>query len=212
VAGGGIGEVYAAAQDGLDRVVARKVIRAGSAGPLARDRVDRERLVLARLHQSNVVPVYYAGGEGDLQFYAMQFVAGVPLNRVVTVVAQGTTTAPTGQTPPLPAVVDSILKDEPQPPAAPAPAAAVRLSAGYFRSVAAALAQAADAVHHGREKHVLHRDVMPSNLILDARGVCMVIDYGLARSAGAAPAVADDPVEDALTRGGVGTPQYMAPE
>jgi len=94
-----------------------------------------------------------------------------------------------------------------------APAVPVRLSAGYFRSAATALAQVAEAIQHGHDTGFLHRDIKPSNLILDARGVCMVIDYGLARACGAAPlGTPNDPVESILTHGGVGTPQYMAPE
>ena len=230
VAGGGMGEVYQAAQDDLDRTVALKVIRAGASGPLARARFHRERLVLARLHQSNIVPVYFAGKDGDLLYYAMQYVPGAPLSRVVTAVFQRASTArKSAQTPPLAEVVGSILTPPPAPapsektqvatqsgPAtrfAAAPTVPVRLSAGYFRSAATALAQVAEAIQHGHDTGFLHRDIKPSNLILDARGVCMVIDYGLARACGAAPlGPPNDPVESVLTHGGVGTPQYMAPE
>lgn len=231
IAAGGMGAVYAAEQDGLARTVALKVIRDAAASPLDRARFDRERLVLAKLHQSNIVPVYHAGEQDGLQYYAMQYVAGAPLHRVVTAVYQRATTAPnTAPTPPLSEVADALFHTPPSPPVAPtdptqksdrpalaAPAAApakVRLSAGYFRSVAAAVAQVAEAIEHGHGLGIVHRDIKPSNLIVDARGGCWVIDYGLARAAGTAeaPAAGGDVLEDAVTRGWVGTPQYMAPE
>ncbi len=53
---------------------------------------------------------------------------------------------------------------------------------------------------------VIHRDVKPENIILDAAGNAKLMDFGLARP------VAD--TGDGLTKAGevVGTPRYMAPE
>ena len=72
VAQGGMGEVYEAVQDVLNRRVALKVIRNGIVSPTARARFLREEQVLAKLHQTNIVPVHHAGEEGDLQYCAMQ--------------------------------------------------------------------------------------------------------------------------------------------
>jgi serine/threonine protein kinase len=56
----------------------------------------------------------------------------------------------------------------------------LRLSAVYFRSVAEAMADAADAIHHAHQARILHRDLKPSNLMVDRDGQCWVIDFGLA--------------------------------
>ncbi|MAT68225.1 MAG: hypothetical protein CMJ58_01745 [Planctomycetaceae bacterium] len=65
--------------------------------------------------------------------------------------------------------------------------------------------QAAAAIAYAHSQGVLHRDVKPSNVLIDAEGVARVTDFGLAKRIDA---------EDALTMTGqlVGTPAYMAPE
>jgi WD40 repeat protein/serine/threonine protein kinase len=108
-----------------------------------------------------------------------------------------------------------------RPPAAAAPpagdAASVRpsdssapstLSAsgrGYWRGVARIGVEVAEALHHAAGQGVLHRDIRPSNLLLDGQGNVWVTDFGLAK-------VATD--RDNLTHTGdiVGTLRYMAPE
>jgi len=60
------------------------------------------------------------------------------------------------------------------------------------------------AVHHGHQKGVLHGDIKPANVLVDAEGRVKVIDFGVARLLG-------DEGEDAPGPVG-GTPRYMAPE
>src|SRR5437764_13524233 len=84
VAEGGMGEIYEAEQVCLSRRrVALKVIRRGRVSPDARARFLREQGVLAKLHQTNIVPVFAAGERGDLQYFAMQYIDGATLGHVV---------------------------------------------------------------------------------------------------------------------------------
>src|SRR5437016_3796335 len=71
LARGGMGDIYEAYDERLRRRVAIKTIRHGCISDDARDRFLREQTVLARLHQSHIVPIYAAGEQGDLQYFAM---------------------------------------------------------------------------------------------------------------------------------------------
>ncbi|MFI5455557.1 MAG: WD40 repeat domain-containing serine/threonine protein kinase [Isosphaerales bacterium] len=79
-----MGEVYEAVEEPLARRVAVKTIRrsqATSASLLLR--FDRERRTLARLHHTNVVPIFATGCEGDLLYFAMPYLSGASLGQVI---------------------------------------------------------------------------------------------------------------------------------
>src|SRR6202451_992668 len=82
VARGGMGVVYAAEDERLQRRVALKVLEVpGFEGDLA-DRLMREARVLARLEHPGIVPVHDAGTLADGRvFYAMKFVEGQRLDQ-----------------------------------------------------------------------------------------------------------------------------------
>jgi serine/threonine protein kinase/WD40 repeat protein len=257
LARGGMGEIYEAVQERLGRRVAVKVIRRGHISPQSRERFLREQQVLARLHQTHIVPIHAAGEERDLQYFAMPYIEGAGLHHVIAAMNRLEDTASGSKTPTLAELAARVAADSggemPSPTTeadaarsralaarvhegqqaqkVPAPATTSPISEGkiaarsnltfsvdYFRSVAAVLADAAEALHHAHGVQVLHRDVKPANIMVDTSGQCWIIDFGLAgvrndvdTNCADRPG-ADLPAEPAAVSGILGTPHYMAPE
>jgi hypothetical protein len=81
---GGMGVVYEAEQISLGRRVALKVLPGQVvADRKALERFRREAKAAARLHHTNIVPVFEVGRDGETAFYAMQFIQGQGLDRVI---------------------------------------------------------------------------------------------------------------------------------
>ena len=77
---GGMGVVYAAYDNELDRKLAIKLVRAERArGDESRARVRREAQAMARLSHPNVVQIYEVGEHDGQIFVAMEFVTGPTL-------------------------------------------------------------------------------------------------------------------------------------
>src|SRR2546423_12054916 len=81
----------------------------------------------------------------------------------------------------------------------------VRRAPMSIRQVAALIAKVARTVHYAHEHGILHRDIKPGNILLDAKGEPHLTDFGLARLV---------ETESTVTRTleVLGTPSYMAPE
>lgn len=238
VGGGGQGRVYEARHERLNRRVAVKTIRPDRASPVAIDRFRREQRALARLHQTHIVSIFEAGEEGPVHYFAMPYIDGAALSHVVQTALHRETSGPHSKTPSLAELAAHLAAEQEaaaggstagassgRPVGAttvPAVSPEVRtarlvLSAEYFRSVAEAMADAADAIQHAHDAGLLHRDVKPSNMMVDRDGHCWLIDFGLAGAmhgrdgdgAAADPLLTSEPV---TVTGVLGTPQYMAPE
>jgi outer membrane protein assembly factor BamB/tRNA A-37 threonylcarbamoyl transferase component Bud32 len=81
---GGMGVVYEAEQVSLKRTVALKVLRFGAvADAEVMQRFQREAETVARLHHTNIVPVFAVGCEHGVHYYAMQFIDGRSLAAVI---------------------------------------------------------------------------------------------------------------------------------
>ncbi len=84
---GGMGAVYRALDESLQRLVAVKVIRSAESGGATSDRdVARlldEAVAQARLNHPNVVTIYYVGRQGEEPFFAMELLPGPTLGELV---------------------------------------------------------------------------------------------------------------------------------
>jgi serine/threonine protein kinase/WD40 repeat protein/tetratricopeptide (TPR) repeat protein len=82
---GGMGIVYEAEQETLGRRVALKVLPFERLNnPSYLERFRREAKAAARLHHTNIVPVFGVGESDGVHFFAMQFIHGEPLDRVLS--------------------------------------------------------------------------------------------------------------------------------
>jgi len=74
-----------------------------------------------------------------------------------------------------------------------------------IRQAAELISKVARTVHYTHEHGILHRDIKPGNILLDAKGEPLLTDFGLARLTEAESTVT-------RTKEVMGTPSYMAPE
>ncbi|MEZ5966057.1 MAG: serine/threonine-protein kinase [Planctomycetota bacterium] len=79
---GGMGTVYGAFQESLEREVALKVLAPSlSADPTMRRRFRVEARATAALHHQHIVPIYDFGEAGGLLFFTMEKIDGVSLDQ-----------------------------------------------------------------------------------------------------------------------------------
>ncbi len=216
---GGMGVVYEAEQESLGRRVALKVLPSSALwNPTYLERFRREAKAAARLHHTNIVPVFGVGEVDGVPFYAMQFITGEGLDKVLRDVRRFRhlpAEALSGQQGAASCLLNGRFS------AAAAEESTVSVSLGsqlettsslsasgpegeYCRGVARIGVQVAEGLAYAHKQGILHRDVKPSNLLLDAQGTVWITDFGLAKAEGT----------EELTDTGdiVGTMRFMAPE
>ncbi|MEM6365529.1 MAG: serine/threonine-protein kinase, partial [Planctomycetota bacterium] len=212
---GGMGVVFEAVHQSLGREVALKVLPSTPMdGKTQVTRFRREARAAARLHHTNIVPVFDVGSQGNFHFYAMQLIRGQSLDEVLVEVHElrksqqmaGTTNASSLSGETLLALADSSNEHSDGSESSKSQSSESTSIRPYFRQVARVGQQIAEAVAHAHAQGVLHRDIKPSNVLLNYQGTAWITDFGLAKS--------DQVDAEDLThsRGIVGTVCYMAPE
>ncbi|MCC7333927.1 MAG: serine/threonine protein kinase [Pirellulaceae bacterium] len=196
---GGMGVVYEAHQASLNRRVAIKLLPLASmldAHQIAR--FQNEAHAAGLLQHANIVPVYSVGFEQGIHFFAMQFIDGMSIDAWIRSRRHALPSA--------------------NPPRRGQGSRQAKSNSNYhtaepdsnfagtqsWRDIVAWGATIADALHAAHEAGVVHRDVKPSNLMLDHASKIWITDFGLARCQ----------TELSLTRSGdvIGTMRYMSPE
>lgn len=192
-ASGGLGDVFQALDQELNRKVALKEIRPEVAGnERLRSRFELEAEVTGHLEHPGIVPVYGAGRHKDGRpYYAMRFVHGETLESAI--VKFHDASKPTKSK-------ERTLR---------------------FRQLLASFVSVCKAIGFAHDAGVIHRDLKPSNVMLGKFGETLVVDWGLAKPIEAADdhesehevfvATSDDlaPTMDGMVIGTVG---FMSPE
>ncbi len=250
---GGMGVVYEAEQESLGRRVALKVLSASSLlDPKQVRQFEREAKAAARLHHTNIVPVFGVGRQDGHRYFVMQFIAGLGLDVVLDDLRRLRRAKSEAGPAPAASQIDGLTGrdvarslitgrfaadgspgggsatepfDDVAPESQTLPSNGTPADSGvssanlpgsselsassdpdrqFYRSVARIGIQVAEALEYANRQGILHRDVKPSNLLLDNHGNVWVADFGLAKTAEA----------DDLTHTGdiLGTIRYMAPE
>lgn len=227
---GGMGVVFLARDLNLNREVALKVLPViNSFDRTRRLRFENEARSAARLQHPNIVSVHEYGNDDGIYYFAMQRIAGKNLAEWIEQMKRnpmvmrefGTgDTKRTGMT-----KLDTIGNDPTLASGADDPGVNAALESQtsqsgnrsgstnrsgsmvtrpFCQAVAKIGMQAASGLHYAHELGVVHRDVKPSNLMIDADGKVWITDFGLAHTS--------DSQE--LTKEGevMGTWRYMSPE
>ena len=196
---GGLGTVWVAQDNELDRKVAIKEMKERFADDRAsRKRFEMEAEITGALEHPGVVPVYGYGKYRDGRpFYAMRFIRGGSLKD---------------------AIEEFHAKDWKHEPAG-AETIALRRLLNRFLDVC-------NTIYYAHRRGILHRDIKPSNVMLGDYGETLVVDWGLAKTMGhtTGPTESSLPAESTLLpRSGssiiatilgkaIGSPPFMSPE
>ena len=173
---GGLGEVFVALDEELNREVALKEVQARHCGRgenLVRFLLEAE--VTGRLEHPGVVPVYGLGRYADGRpYYAMRLIKGETLKDAIDRFHDA----------------DRLGRDLGERSLA-------------FRALLRRFIDVCNAVAYAHSNGVLHRDLKPANIMLGPFGETLVIDWGLAKVLGRATA---DTVEAGILLSGTKTP------
>ncbi|MFH1417650.1 MAG: protein kinase, partial [Planctomycetota bacterium] len=207
--------VYEAIQEKLNRKVALKLLPAlvSSTHPEFVTRFQREATAAAKLHHTNIIPIYDFGEVRDGYYYAMELINGQPLSGLIKHLAtvdaakiSATSIAAFVSTP------HSGMQDEAddndalpdEPSSGTGSGSAGSKGRGYYRQVAQWMLEVAKAIHYAHVRGMVHRDLKPSNLMLSTDGRAIVLDFGLVKTTS----------DQSVTATGslLGTYRYMSPE
>ncbi len=202
---GGMGVVYLAEDQSLNRLVAVKTLATHRMNQSSSvERFLREAQAAGRLFHPHIVPIYATGEAESVPYYAMQFIRGCALNELLMATrfdprsSSGGTTASSDMQQIVSQLADEASDSRPQTSTAPQPQHLTwRDATRITREIGSALA-------HAHAQGILHRDIKPANILIDSNGHAWVADFGLCRLEG----------EHSMTGTGeaVGTLRYMAPE
>jgi serine/threonine protein kinase len=192
---GGLGVVFLARDQEIDRTVALKQIKPHWADDEdSRTRFLLEARITGRLEHPGIVPIYALGADATGRpYYAMRLIRGESLLDVID-------------------RFHGVRGAQ----------ANVRQRMPELRKLLQRFVDVCNSVDYAHSKGVIHRDLKPSNIMVGKFGETLVVDWGLAKVIGSDEDVAltTRMVRTPETEGAsntrigttIGTPAYMSPE
>jgi len=173
---GGMGVVYLAEDLILGRRVALKVLSLGLRGSeQAIDRFRTEARCTAAINHPGIVPVFKFGADGGTHYIACEFVDGPTLAQVIETERGGRRER----------VASTVVRN-------------------WCRTAAETICAIAEALEAAHRNRIVHRDVKPSNILMDPAHGPRLTDFGVAKHF----------VEEGRTLSTtlIGSCHYMSPE
>lgn len=205
---GGMGIVWEAEQISLRRKVAVKLLPgAMCSDPRHRTRFQNEARILAQLTHPNIINVIAVGEERDTYYFAMQYVEGITADELMRLWSDKQRAHETDAAVAAGGADTEISpKHESGRPTELNPQWIVDHTncRERYRQCARIASEIASGLAHAHACGILHRDVKPSNVLLDQNGTARLTDFGLARMYGDATLTATGTM--------LGTLRYASPE
>ncbi len=217
---GGMGVVYEAQHMRLDRRAAVKVLpHLGLSNQQSLDRFLSEGRTAAALQHHSIAPVYDAGQQDGLHYYVMHYIHGASLEQIMRfLILDGPPDwfEDADETKIFPRLAQMLADPDSSQRIQVTETTQIEmdemdrkqlckeLPPVYYRAVAELVRQVALALEYAHEQGVLHRDIKPGNLMVEADGGVWITDFGLAKAL--------RPEDGKATATMVGTPRYIAPE
>ncbi|MEZ6147990.1 MAG: serine/threonine-protein kinase [Planctomycetaceae bacterium] len=216
---GGMGVVFEGYQEPPGRRVAVKLLPwKHDADSPWREQFAHEARLAARLRHANIVPVYLYGEQSGFSYYVMPFIVGVGLDWIIRrlgeddgvvyadEIRRARAAANETHDPPNNEGFERPVSSVPSSPSPfgsfSRPTGGRQLTRHSWTKIAKIGVQVGTALRYAHKQGLLHRDVKPANILLDADGVVWITDFGLARQIAS--------VEE--TPHIAGTLRYMSPE
>ena len=206
---GGMGIVFEALRGPKNERVAIKLLPGRAVGMTHwKERFEQEARTVEALRHANIVSMLGFGEENGHSYFIMPFIDGVTLDWVIQRLTEKEMLLFEEE-------IERSRKQRTKLSLSPADSAAAMraISSGMsarglrqnsWKLFARIAGQVAKALSYAHRQGVLHNDIKPGNLMLDAAGRVWVSDFGLAQPV--------DPPTDREWRSVAGTLRYMAPE
>lgn len=211
---GGMGVVFQARDHNSNHIVAVKVLPwRVNLVPEWQRRFEEEARTTAKLRHRNIVPVFRFGQEHGYCYYVMQFVNGIGLDAIIRRFQEVDGVIYRDEihrmelekpkefvsNPEIQMLSPKDLDDVASPDTKRS-----QLAKDSWKSFTQLAIQSAQALRYAHGHGLLHNDIKPGNILLDASGRVWITDFGLSCPM--------DPNDPRVTPGLMGTLRYMAPE